>query len=42
MASFPERLPHYAELQVTSNFSFLCCAVHPDELVLTAAHSAIR
>ncbi len=34
----------YVELQVTSNFSFLRGASHPDELVLTAAalgHSAI-
>src|SRR6516165_6043316 len=34
----------YAELQVTSNFSFLRSAAHPDELVLTAAtlgHAAI-
>jgi error-prone DNA polymerase len=34
----------YAELQVTSNFSFLRGAAHPDELVLTAAalgHCAI-
>ncbi|TMJ64844.1 MAG: error-prone DNA polymerase [Alphaproteobacteria bacterium] len=49
MASFPEpvlseRAPRYAELQVTSNFSFLRGASHPDELVLTAAalgHQAI-
>ncbi len=49
MASFPEpvlseRVPRYAELQVTSNFSFLRGASHPDELVLTAAtlgHQAI-
>ena len=27
----------YAELQVTTNFSFLRGAAHPDELVLTAA-----
>jgi error-prone DNA polymerase len=36
--------PGYAELQVTSNFSFLRGASHPDELVLTAAalgHRAI-
>ena len=35
---------HYAELQVTSNFSFLRGASHPDELVRTAAalgHRAI-
>jgi len=32
-----ERAPRYAELQVTSNFSFLRGASHPDELVLTAA-----
>src|SRR5580692_134022 len=49
MASFPEpvlseRPPRYAELQVTTNFSFLRGASHPDELVLTAAalrHRAI-
>ena len=44
MASFPESVPRYAELQVTSNFSFLRGAAHPDELVLTAAalgHQAI-
>src|ERR1700757_2219054 len=49
MASFPEpvlseRAPRYAELQVTTNFSFLHGASHPDELVLTAAvlgHQAI-
>src|SRR5260370_35809255 len=44
MASFPEQAPRYAELQVTSNFSFLHGASHPDELVLTAAalgHQAI-
>src|SRR5207253_982712 len=49
MASFPdpvlsERASRYAELQVTSNFSFLRGASHPDELVLTAAalgHQAI-
>src|SRR5690242_7015206 len=36
--------PGYAELQVTSNFSFLRGASHPDELVVTAAalgHAAI-
>ena len=36
--------PGYAELQVTSNFSFLRGASHPDELVVTAAalgHQAI-
>src|SRR2546429_303693 len=36
--------PAYAELQVTSNFSFLRGAAHPDELVVTAAalgHAAI-
>ncbi|MBV9686123.1 MAG: DNA polymerase III subunit alpha, partial [Alphaproteobacteria bacterium] len=37
MASFPEPAPRYAELQVTTNFSFLRGASHPDELVLTAA-----
>jgi len=49
MASFPEQGlaeqgPHYAELQVTTNFSFLRGASHPDELVATAAalgHRAI-
>ena len=44
MASFPEQAPPYAELQVTSNFSFLRGASHPDELMLTAAalgHQAI-
>src|SRR5262245_22944665 len=44
MASFPEPAPRYAELQVTSNFSFLRGASHPDELALTAAalgHCAI-
>ena len=44
MASFPEPALHYAELQVTTNFSFLRGAAHPDELVLTAAalgHQAI-
>jgi error-prone DNA polymerase len=44
MASFPEIVPRYAELQVTSNFSFLRGAAHPDELVLAAAalgHQAI-
>src|SRR5215469_15521150 len=40
----PSPAPAYAELQVTSNFSFLRGASHPDELVVTAAalgHSAI-
>src|SRR6266436_7240756 len=44
MASFPDPAPRYAELQVTTNFSFLRGAAHPDELVLTAAalgHAAI-
>jgi error-prone DNA polymerase len=49
MASFPDPVlaewgPRYAELQVTTNFSFLRGAAHPDELVLTAAalgHQAI-
>ena len=34
----------YAELQVTSNFSFLCGASHPEELVAEAAalgHEAV-
>jgi error-prone DNA polymerase len=42
MASLPES--GYAELQVTTNFSFLCGAAHPAELVMTAAalgHGAI-
>jgi DNA polymerase III alpha subunit len=30
MASFPENPPRYAELQVTTNFSFLRGAAHPD------------
>src|SRR5437762_13939544 len=40
----PDPVPGYAELQVTSNFSFLRGASHPDELVVTAAalgHQAI-
>jgi error-prone DNA polymerase len=40
----PDAEPGYAELQITSNFSFLRGASHPDELVLTAAalgHRAI-
>src|SRR5258708_256328 len=44
MASSPKQAPRYAELQVTTNFSFLRGASHPDELVLTAAalgHQAI-
>src|ERR1700750_1468073 len=44
MASFREPALRYAELQVTTNFSFLRGAAHPDELVLTAAalgHQAI-
>src|SRR6201984_2186888 len=44
MASFRESALRYAELQVTTNFSFLRGASHPDELVLTAAaldHQAI-
>jgi error-prone DNA polymerase len=44
MVSFPEISPRYAELQVTTNFSFLRGAAHPDELVVTAAalgHRAI-
>ncbi len=47
MASLPEWTrpePGYAELQVTTNFSFLRGAAHPDELVATAAalgHKAI-
>src|SRR5262249_46147027 len=31
----PSPAPAYAELQVTSNFSFLLGASHPDELVVT-------
>src|SRR6266852_407333 len=42
MASSPERVLHYAELQVTTNFSFLRGAAHPDELVVTAAASGHR
>src|ERR1700752_3426049 len=37
-------MTNYAELQVTTNFSFLRGAAHPDELVVTAAalgHQAI-
>src|ERR1700693_2587682 len=46
MASLPEMTNStaYAELQVTSNFSFLRGASHPGELVMTAAalgHQAI-
>jgi error-prone DNA polymerase len=40
----PATAPAYAELQTTSNFSFLRGASHPDELVATAAalgHDAI-
>ena len=36
--------PEYAELQVTSNYTFLTGASHPEELVIAAAmlgHSAI-
>jgi error-prone DNA polymerase len=43
-AAGPDPAPGYAELQVTSNFSFLRGASHPDELVVTAAalgHKAI-
>jgi DNA polymerase III alpha subunit len=32
-----KQAPSYAELQVTSNFSFLRGASHPEELVVTAA-----
>jgi len=42
--SGPGPVPGYAELQVTSNYSFLRGASHPDELVVTAAalgHAAI-
>src|SRR5438132_9178604 len=42
--SSPEPASGYAELQATSNFSFLRGASHPDELVVTAAalgHGAI-
>ncbi len=44
MAPLPDHLPGYAELQVTTNFSFLRGAAHPAELVTTAAalgHQAI-
>src|SRR6266851_5662827 len=37
-----ERVLHYAELQVTTNVSFLRGAAHPDELVVTAAASGHR
>jgi error-prone DNA polymerase len=40
----PQSLPQYAELQVTSNFSFLRGAGHPEELVEQAAglgHQAV-
>jgi error-prone DNA polymerase len=39
MASLPDRSasPAYAELQATSNFSFLRGASHPQELALAAA-----
>src|SRR5205085_8199122 len=40
----PDAVPGYTELQVTSNFSFLRGASHPDELVVTAAalgHQAV-
>ena len=36
-AMAPDEPPAYAELQVTSNFSFLRGASHPDELAITAA-----
>ncbi|MFO1057480.1 MAG: PHP domain-containing protein, partial [Dongiaceae bacterium] len=41
MASSPEPAPAYAELQATSNFSFLRGASHPDELVLAAAQQGL-
>jgi error-prone DNA polymerase len=34
--------PAYAELQITSNFTFLRGASHPDELVLTAAALGLK
>src|SRR5579872_105554 len=40
----PGPVPGYAELQVTSNFTFLRGASHPDELVAAAAalgHAAV-
>src|SRR4029077_10259759 len=37
MASLPEPQPAYAELQITSNFSFLRGASHPEELAIAAA-----
>src|SRR6185312_15080392 len=40
-ASSPEPAPAYAELQATSNFSFLRGASHPDELVLAAARQGL-
>ena len=36
-SKWPPRPCAYAELDVTTNFSFLCGASHPDELVYTAA-----
>src|SRR5687767_6649443 len=35
-------MPEYAELQVTSNFSFLRGASHPEELVVQAEHLGLR
>jgi error-prone DNA polymerase len=37
MASLPELSPAYAELQITSNFSFLRGASHPEELAIAAS-----
>ncbi len=37
-----ERKPSYAELQVTSNFSFLRGASHPDELAIAAAALGLK
>lgn len=40
--SFTKIAPEYAELQVTSNFSFLSGASHPEELVATASELGYR
>jgi error-prone DNA polymerase len=37
MASLPEFQPAYAELQITSNFSFLRGASHPEEMAIAAS-----
>lgn len=38
----PQRIPDYAELQVSSNFSFLTGASHPEELVSKASELGTR